>query len=198
MAWAPDYATLSELKSWLRISDTVDDVEIETIISAASRAIDSACGRQFGKVETTEARDYTARYVPGTGWLAEIDDLHDVSGFTLLTSGDAITPVEFAPKNALAKGRVYTRVLFDSLPAGISEGSQIDVTATGAWGWPEVPRTVLQALKLQSSRLLARRDSPLGIAGSPDQGSELRLLARLDPDVELLLRGYVRRNWIVG
>ena len=44
----------------------------------------------------------------------------------------------------------------------------------------------------EASRWFARRNSPYGIAGSPEMGSELRLLAKLDPDVAVMLAGKVR------
>lgn len=53
-----------------------------------------------------------------------------------------------------------------------------------------VPSMVKLATQLQASRWAKRRDAPFGIAGSPEMGSELRLLARLDPDVEILLGGW--------
>ena len=45
------------------------------------------------------------------------------------------------------------------------------------------------AAQLQSSRIYARRATPFGVAGSPE-GGIVRLLSRLDPDVELMLRPY--------
>jgi hypothetical protein len=45
---------------------------------------------------------------------------------------------------------------------------------------------------LQASRFYARRDSPYGVAGSPDLGSEVRLLSKVDPDVAVSLADYVR------
>ena len=50
MAWQPDYVTTDELKTHLRIdlADTTDDDAIGIAITAASRAIDRSCGRQFG------------------------------------------------------------------------------------------------------------------------------------------------------
>ena len=65
---------------------------------------------------------------------------------------------------------------------------------TARWGWAAVPSTIKQATLLQASRLLARRDAPFGIAGSPDVGSEIRLLARVDPDVAVAVAPY-RRWW---
>jgi len=48
------------------------------------------------------------------------------------------------------------------------------------------------ATVLQANRLLKRRHAPFGVAGSPELGSELRLLARVDPDVAVSLRGLGR------
>jgi hypothetical protein len=68
----------------------------------------------------------------------------------------------------------------------------VQVTAT--WGWTAVPATIKKATLLQASRFYKRRDAPFGVAGSPDMGSEMRLLAKVDPDVEVMLGDY-RRKW---
>jgi len=73
-----------------------------------------------------------------------------------------------------------------------------DLTVTALWGWTEVPQAVKAATLLQVARFAARRDSPYGIAGSPDEGGEMRLLAALDPDLRTSLRPYVRRAWRFG
>jgi hypothetical protein len=73
-----------------------------------------------------------------------------------------------------------------TLPVGITEGLKI----IGQRGWSQVPAAVSQAAILQTVRVHARRAVPFGVAGSPD-GGIVRLLSRLDPDVELMLRPYV-------
>jgi hypothetical protein len=42
-----------------------------------------------------------------------------------------------------------------------------------------------------------RRDSPYGVAGTGGDGNPLRLMAKVDPDVEVALRPY-RRTWGVA
>jgi hypothetical protein len=79
----------------------------------------------------------------------------------------------------------------------IMPGPSTAVAVTARWGWPSVPFPVEQAALQQAVRLFARRSSPFGVAGSPELGSELRLLSRLDPDVEMLLGPY-RRRWYVA
>ena len=48
MAWAPAYATATELKAFVRIDDSFDDAEIGLALEGASRVIDKATDRQFG------------------------------------------------------------------------------------------------------------------------------------------------------
>lgn len=57
-----------------------------------------------------------------------------------------------------------------------------------------VPDTVKLATMIQASRLYHRRNSPFGIAGSVEMGSELRLFNKVDPDVAVLL-STERNHW---
>lgn len=194
MAWAPDYVTDADLKAFMRIGDTVDDVEIALAIATASRAVDDHCNRQFGVVAVAEQRLYTARPDHERGWwVVGIDDLQTVTDLAVVIT-DVGTSTDFVkePVNAAAKGRPWTRLAIDATSSVVPTGEPHEVAATGRWGWTAVPTVVKQATLLQASRFMVRRDSPYGIAGSPDQGSELRLLARLDPDVAVSLRGLVR------
>ena len=63
---------------------------------------------------------------------------------------------------------------------------------TGLWGWASVPTAVEQACLIQATRLFKRKGAAFGVAGSPELGNELRLLSRLDPDVEVTLGKFVR------
>lgn len=197
MAWAPAYVTSDELKAFIRVTDTVDDVEVASAIEAASRAVDEYTGRQFGQVASAEARRYTAR-PRGCRWVVDTDDLADVTGLTVAVPAGTITLYDRTPVNAAAKGWPYTGLAVDPDSTVQPTGERYEVTVTAKWGWSAVPVAVKNATKLQASRFLARRDSPYGVAGSPDQGSEVRLLARVDPDVAVILRPYVRREWVLA
>ena len=101
------------------------------------------------------------------------------------------TAFRLAPFNAPSIGMPYRTLLFNvgvipSIYGFDAEGVQV----TAKWGWSAVPAAVVNANLIQAARFLKRRDSPYGIAGSPDMGNEMRLLAKLDPDVALLLRHY--------
>lgn len=203
MAWAPDYCTTAELKSHLRIDDAVDDTQLAIAVTAASRAVDHACNRQFGLTGSAVARYYTA----GSGRVGdresiEIDDLMTATG--LVVKGDfdddgtfeetfTVTSANLFPWNAAANSRPWTHLVLDSSDRFPSLPRAVEVTAN--WGWSAVPSIVKQATLIQASRFFQRRESPYGVAGSPDLGSELRLLARLDPDVALMLSS-VKRFWV--
>lgn len=189
--WEPDYADVAELKAYVSIpdDDTDDDTAIAGKIAAASRSIDRHCHRQFGKVDAAEPRVFTAQARSG-GALVVIDDLMDITGLAITADGAAVVADRMQPPNAAVLGKPFTRLW---LPTGTTCAvDAIEVTAL--WGWSAVPETIKEACLLQASRLLKRRDAPFGVAGSPDLGSEIRLLAKVDPDVAVMLSKYVRRG----
>lgn len=196
MALAPDYVDLDDLKAYLRLGDTANDAVLSAAISAASRAIDRAARRQFGQDAAPVARVYTAEPIGGV-WQVSIDDLMDADGVTVTVASGTITAYALGPANAVADGKPYTRLLVRSDSAVQPDGTPYGVTIIARWGWDAVPAAISQACMLQASRLFARRDSPMGVAGSPDLGNEMRLLAKLDPDVDVLVSSY-RRMGRVG
>ena len=208
MPLAPDYVEADELKHALRIDDTVVDPEIGFAISAASRAIDAYCGRSFGKTEAAETRifaDTDAAALDGRGLV--IDDVAASLGLVVgVDEGDdgtfgttyAVgTDVRLWPWNAEGEGRPWTELRTVGSKRFPRRARAVQVTAQ--WGWPEVPALVKQACLIEALRLFKRKDAPFGVAGSTELGGAepMRLLARLDPDVELLLAG-LRRRWLAA
>jgi len=195
MAWEPDYISGLDLGAYTRIDDDIDDVEIANAITGASRAVDERTNRQFGLLDAPAQWTYTAwpDYERGR-WVVTIDDLMTEVGLVVQTpSGGVTTQFTLEPKNAVAKGKPYTRLAFNAdaavYPVSV-DGYEVLVTAR--FGWLAIPVPVVLATKLQASRFLSRRESPYGVAGSPEQGSELRLLSKVDPDVGVALRGFGR------
>ena len=201
MTWEPDYITRSQLKDYLHIGDTGDDTLLDDVITTASRAVDEWCHRQFGQSEAIEVREFDGYYDPGSGsWLVET---HDISSTASLIVADATGAVidaadcAYFPRNAVVTGKPVERIVISG--AYCSAGSstrQVFTLTTDAWGWAAVPAAVPYATRLQAARLMVRRDSPYGIAGSPAQGSEMRLLAQLDPDLQTSLKRYRRDTWV--
>lgn len=192
MTWAPDYCSVDALSSYRGIDDTVDEAELALSVTAASRAVDQETGRQFGSV-AAEERVYTARpdYERGY-WVVDIDDVMDATGMTVTIDGDTVATYQLEPRNAPQKGRPWTRIVFTSDSEHKPSRGDHEVAVVAPWGWTEFPGTVVEATKLQANRWATRRDAPFGVAGSPDVGSEVRLLAKVDPDVAVALRPYRR------
>lgn len=199
MPWKPDYLTAADARDFLRIpsGDTVDQVQLASWCTAVSRAIDARCNRQFGQEAAPVLRTYRRpwAYDPSTGlWSIEIDDLMTTTGMTVNGVAFASSGAVLLPDNAPADGRPWERLAVTTQPVMSTPGVPATTALLARWGWLNVPVQVFEAAKLQLNRFQARRDSPYGIGGSP--GSELRLLARLDPDVINMLSGLSRRRLV--
>jgi hypothetical protein len=195
--WSPDYLSLADGKAFLRVSDALDDTEIGNWITAASRAIDARCNRQFGQLAAPAARVYRqpAYFDQITGlWIRQIDDTQTVTGMTIDGVAYASSGAVLLPDNAPADNLPWTALGFPDMPDLSYPGSPVALTVVNRWGWTAIPTQVVAAAKLQINRWNSRRDSPYGTAGSPSDGSEIRLLARLDPDVAVTLAGLSRRR----
>lgn len=225
-----DYTALPDLRDFRRITtptDLTDDSVMALAITAASRAIDTHCGRKFGQEDTAVARVYswsgTYLEIPAPnyartgyglqtnsawgGYLPslEVDDIGSVTGLVLKTDGDGDGTYETTLTINTDFRMWPLNALSDGEPfthvvlqrGGFFPWAVAGVQITAHYGWPAVPPEVEQACMLQANRLCGRRDSWSGVAGSPDLGNELRLLSKLDPDLGPLLAGR-RRMWMVG
>lgn len=202
MAWKPNYTTTEDLADFVRIGDSLDDAQLSLAVSTASRAIDRACGRQFGSLAAAAPRYYTARWnARRCRWVVAIDDLMSTTDLVVAfdsavdeTYAAEIEEYTLGPRNAAADGLPWTELVVGTANTVLLDGCADAVRITAAWGWDQIPAPIEQACLLQASRLLARRDSPFGVAGSPETNSEVRLLERLDPDVAIAVRPF-RRAW---
>lgn len=194
-----DYCSTAELAAYLRIDDSVDDAQLGLAVTAASRAIDRATGRAFGLDASAITREYwMARRYDGS---FRVDDISSTTGLvvTFVASEDwsatllpltLDTDFRLLPLNAADDARPFESVDVSpaTWPCGFAR-----MLVTAKFGWPAVPTAIKQAALVQASRFFKRRDAPFGVAGSPELGSELRLLDRVDPDVAVMLQGYIRR-----
>ena len=195
------YASLGAFNRFVRDdNDDADGLKM-LALEAASRAIDQSTDRSFVLAGSgTEARYFTAHRRTDGRYAVHIDDTFQTSPTVALdTAKDGLystasTAFRMYPLSAAAKDLPFTEILFNfGTTAPLEEGG---VKVTTIWGWTALPPTIENATLLQASRLLKRRDSPFGIAGSPEMGSELRLLAQVDPDVAVMVRPY--RKWSIG
>lgn len=197
MPWKPDYVDLSQplggdIQEYLRIDDDADDVWLGLAVSAASRTVDRHCRRQFGRTDAVEERRYRIRYNRAQcAWVADVDDLMGTLD-DLTLNGVALADPELYPLNAAAEQKPWTQLVIpDEVRYGL-ERPYVDVAER--WGWLAIPETVEQATAIQAGRVAMRRGALFGVAGSPDAGSEVRLLAKLDPDVAVMVGVFKRTS----
>ncbi len=199
-----DYTDLTDLKAMLGITSSADDDALGVAITAASRAVDHATNRQFGLTGSAVPRYYTWKWesVDRRPALA-VDDLMTTTGLEVgVDTGDFLystalaygTDFDVWPYNAQADAKPWTHLVLRPGAAAAFPTAARGVEVTGNWGWSTVPTIVVQATLIQAGRFFVRKDALFGVAGSPQTGSEVRLLAALDPDVRVMLAS-VSRPW---
>lgn len=198
MAITNGYTTLNDVKVALNLEDSIDNAAIELAIATASRMIDDYCGRFF-YTDGTQGAPATRYYTPTDYYILPVDDFVSISEIATddnfdRTYGSVWTADDsmFEPVNNPSRGWPMSRIL--------AVGSYVfpwnlpqSVRVKGIFGWSAVPYEVKTAAKIQSSRLFLRNQSPFGIAGNTDMGT-VRLAAKLDADVEALLRPLRKNN----
>jgi hypothetical protein len=195
MALGDPYVTAAKLADYLKVTVADQETQLAAAAIAASRWLEGYCGRQFNLDASATPRVFDVGQVTG---LVLTDDIGDET-ITVVT--DSALDGTFAttwvggdfqamPQGAIAQGRPVTflaacgdlRFPWSDRRAGL-------VKVTAKWGWPAVPEDVTVAALIQASRLYKRRDSAEGVLGFGDFGP-VRVGARVDPDVEMLLAPY--------
>ena len=122
--------------------------------------------------------------------VVDIDDLMTETGSSVADIDDAalreVTEYALRPANAAAEAKPWTRAAVrpgHARPPRHEDG--VEVTASGAG--PPCPTPSSKRRCCRRRAFFKRRDAPFGVAGSPELGSELRLLAKVDPDVAVVL-----------
>ena len=194
MAVTNGYCTLADVKSALRITDTLDDSLIESSINSASRMIDQYCNRYFYSGSPGEVRYYQAN----DGYMCWVDDLQVLTELktaatdplifdTTWESGD----YQLLNPNQIANGAYspyYAITATDNYLFPVWADMAL-VKVTGTFGWASVPEPVKFASIIQASRLFKRLESPLGVAGVSDIGI-MRVGANIDGDVAQLINPF--------
>jgi hypothetical protein len=200
MAITNGYATLAQVKSALRISDSIDDSILEMAVESASRAIDGHAARYFYSSGTA-----TRLYAADDSFIVQTDDISGTA-ITLQTSaaGDGVfdttwSPIDYQlePLNGNVDGLAvpFTRIRAVENYLFPVEVEQALVKVTAVFGWASVPIAITQARIIQASRIYKRLESPLGVAGFGDLGA-ISVTRDLDPDVAQLVAPYRRlRNF---
>lgn len=191
MAITNGYATLSQIKSSLNITDNADDDLLELAVETASREIDAICERQFFQTSATRV------YVPRDSYTVEIDDLVSLTTLKTSTAADGVfdvtwtaTDYQLEPLNGLVGGIATpaNRIRAVGDYTWPISGGEATVQVVGTFGFSAVPTAIKQATVILASRIFKRNDSPLGVAGYGELGA-IRV-SKIDPDVEAMIMPY--------
>jgi hypothetical protein len=183
MAITNGYCTQNQLKQFNGIptSDTADDDLLDDAINAASRQIDTFCGRIFFQQSATARQFFTNDL-----YRLHVDDISTTTGLIVKYDDDddgvyetTVSASEFQllPINQVVGGILISPFYIVEL---ISDGNHewpLDYSSnrpraeiTAKWGYSEVPEPIRQATLMLASELFAMRNAPLGVAGVGDFG----------------------------
>lgn len=202
MALGADYLTRDELKNYMGLETDDQDELVDDAISSASREIERHCNRQFNDAGSVSARVYRATrcdeiavddFWTVTGFVLEIDQNGDGTSWTEVPS----TEYQLTPLNRLRDGVewVYWKIeMVGSTTLPVSRRACVRVTAQ--WGWEELPSDVKQAVKMLGSDTFQVKDSRMGVAGSDQFGTIVRV--RSNSLVEAKLKNFVRKKVLVA
>jgi len=198
MAISNGYATLAEVKTFLSITDSVDDTLLEGMVEAASRSIDRMANRRFYLDTTATARLYRANdalqlFIDDVGSATGLIVALDATGLgnytnTLTLNTDYILDPITAPSLNRPWNVVTIVSASSAFEAPINYRPGVQVTAK--WGWPSIPDDINQACMILTADLYKRKDAPGGILGLGDLGA-----IRMSPvgrDITQMVRAYRR------
>ena len=201
MAITNGYCALSEIKTYIGLSGSGQDTNLESAVESASREIDQYCGRIFYET-TSQVRTYTPtnRYElevddisTDTGLVVKLDTTDDGSYDTTLTINTDFIVSPVNRSNVLDENQPIT--MLKILDKRSSERFDVDIVnnvqVTAKYGFSSVPSAIKQATFLQATRLFKRKDSPFSTYGNPQTGTA-ELFNRFDPDALKLIKGYTK------
>ena len=195
MTYSPGiYATTTQFKARMGITNTTDDSTIGSALATASRAIDDHCSDSFYRDATATIRYFTATQPDRV----EIDPVvsvtalvTDIAGLRAYATTWTATDYDLFPANIAEIGRPYRSLETRTGSTKVFPLYPMGVKLTAIYGWPAVPEQITEACLLWASHLYKRKDTPWGVAGAFEFG-EMRVLKDIDPDVERLLLPFVR------
>ena len=209
MAISNGYVALSELKSYIGLSGSGQDTNLENAIEGASRLIDKICGRKFWIDSTAIEKLYTPineffvivdDIATTTGLVVKTDDNDDGTHETTLTIntdfillpsnpehiGASDGTDYYAPQNEIRILSTRSSKRFD--PMVIQ-----NVKVEAKFGFAVVPDAIKQATFIQALRFFKRKDTPFNVFGNEQTGQQ-ELFSKIDPDAMQLIKGFVKHK----
>lgn len=198
------YVTTAEVKDALGIVDTNDDTVVDLAVETVTEVIDNWVNRSGGTAGVFEpdASASARTFHADDRVTVEVDDFHTTTGLVVETDDDddgsfettwSSDDYQVEPVNP-KQGRPYTRIVAVDSETFPIVGRRARVQITAQWGWASVPKPVKNAALLQAQRWVKRvKDAPFGVAPLAGfDGAGIRLMNKLDPDVEVMVSPYSR------
>jgi hypothetical protein len=205
MAIGDPYASLADLKSYLKITGSADDTLLTFALQSASTEIERHCGRQFNQQATATARIYE----PDTWKLCYVDDFFTLTGFGIVTDPggtnnftNTLTAIDYEPSplNAMVQGQPWVYTTIRSTGGNWFPKIQFrrrgTMQVTAQWGWASVPAPVHQACLIIAAQEFRMKDAPFGVAGMTEFGAPVKVVTI--PKVVELLRKFQRYQLLGG
>lgn len=197
------YASQTELKARLHISDAQDDAIADAALAAASRAVDRHCHRRFWQDSVAQTREYVVK----DSDMAWVDDIATTAGLIIKTdtTGDYswaetwdTDDYDLEPANADAfeagdrttDAHAWWRIVAVDAKTFPVHPRRKTLQVTAKFGWSAVPDAVSEATLLKAKHLFERKDMIAGVLGF-DQAA-IRISRWEDPDVVMLLAPFVK------
>jgi len=209
---ALDYCSTSDIKSDMPDSflasttDTTYDTAIATFITAASRLIDKAIGREPGWFASTDSE---TRYYDGSGEvMQEIDECHTLTSVSVAEDGGTAvadytawvqdTDYYVQPYNYSVLEVPITRLIADwNGDKSTWAHFRKSVMVTGQFGYSATaPDDIKMACKIQAMRWFGRAKQMYQDASASAQTGQLIYAQSLDPDIKEILRPYIIGNMV--
>lgn len=202
------YVDKEDLKTYLGLSGSGQDTNIDNAINGASRQIDQYCRRYFFQDETVNAKYYTPNnYIEivvddistATGLVVSLDDNDDGThekvltintDFILLPNNPEYIEISDAdyrfPQNVIRLLPTRSSERFDPLIVN-------NVKVEAKFGFIKIPEAIKQATLIQATRLFKRKDTPFNVFGNEQTGTQ-ELFSKFDPDAKELIKGYIKKT----
>jgi len=187
------YASLQDVKDFLKITDTRDDAELMRRLVAGTRRIELDTGRRFWTYPEVTTRTYRATHPT----LLMVDDF-TVTDDLVIEIGRGTTwttlatvsldDVDLLPLNAEQDNRAVECIERTTGVWPVYGPNRVRITARP--GWPAIPEDINTACCIQVARLFSRKDSVTGIVGNSEYGPVR--VTRYDADYDNLIHPYVK------
>ncbi len=192
------YVTKAQLKTYLGLSGTAQDTNLDNAINSASRQIDKFCDRRFWQDGSATVKLYN----PDSLFIATVDDISTTTGLivkldttdngthdtTLTLNTDYVLKPSNPTEHVVSDTTYYypqneIHILATRSSERFDLKIQNNIQVTAKFGFSAVPEAISQATLIQATRLFKRKDAPFNVMGN-EQTGQIELFSKFDADAK--------------